>query len=51
MARYGGAANVGNLCGVNRNNQTKTALNHPFDPRLIPCDTCRIAPDARKVPS
>lgn len=51
MARYGGAANVGNLCGVNRNNQTKTALNRLLGPRLIPRDTCRIAPDVPKVPS
>ena len=51
MARNGGAANVGNLCGVSRNNQTKTVLNHPLVPHLIPCDTCRIAPDVLKVPS
>ncbi len=50
MARYGGAANVGNLCGVSRNNQTKTALNHPLA-HLIPCDACHIAPDVPKVPS
>ena len=51
MARYGGAANVGNLCGVSGNNQTKMVLNHLLAPHLIPCDTCRIAPDVPKVPS
>ena len=45
MARYGGAANVGNLCGVSGNNQTKTALNNSLVPHLIPCNPCRITPD------